>query len=183
MNVKLTREDGTDCWPNLRNKIQYKVGEIVQASNWKETSFYKEGLNFGEAATCLQWAQVAQNIQDWPARAFEVEPVGSVEEIKPGLKNAKGLRILRELDFPQLLSELANDKDWLVRLAVAKNPKTNQETLAKLAKNEESWTIREAVAENPNTDKETLSELCNDSRWYVKEGARINLEKRKKAKG
>ena len=47
-------------------------------------------------------------------------------------------------------------KNVVARAAVARNPNTPPEVLAKLAE-DEYWDIRQAVAENPNTPPEVLA--------------------------
>ena len=59
----------------------------------------------------------------------------------------------------ETLSDLAKNKNWKVRQAVADNPSTPTEILAVLAKDKD-WKVRQAVVWNPNIPSETLSLLA-----------------------
>jgi hypothetical protein len=48
------------------------------------------------------------------------------------------------------LKVLANDKDWVIRLAVANNPNTPPSSLETLAKDTSTYIRHAAVAKNPN---------------------------------
>jgi HEAT repeat protein len=52
--------------------------------------------------------------------------------------------------LPSSLEALANDKDWLVRSAVASNPNTPISSLITLVKDKNSL-VRIAITRNPNT--------------------------------
>jgi len=58
---------------------------------------------------------------------------------------------------PEVLAKLAKDKDEYVRAAVAKNPNTPRHILAKLAK--DPYSLLE-VAKNPNTPRHILAKLA-----------------------
>ena len=67
-----------------------------------------------------------------------------------------------------ILEKLSDDEDWLVRLAVAKNPSTPISILEKLS-DDEYWRVRNAVANNPNY---MLEKLIDD--WRVRESVAKN---------
>jgi len=60
-----------------------------------------------------------------------------------------------------------------VRKAVARNPNTPSNTLAKLAEDEYDGVLR-AVAENPNTPSDTLAKLAKDEYDGVRMAFRLN---------
>jgi len=72
---------------------------------------------------------------------------------------------------PEILAELAKDKDEFVRINVAGNPETPPEILVELAKDIDKY-VRIRVAYNPNTPPESLVELAKDEdeevRLYIK---------------
>lgn len=68
---------------------------------------------------------------------------------------------------------LADDKEGDVSTAVAKNLNTFFEILAKLA-NDEEQNVRKAVAENPNTPNDILDQLADDEDWSVREAVAEN---------
>lgn len=79
---------------------------------------------------------------------------------------------------PEVLARLADDIERLVRLWVAKNRNTPPEVLAKLA-GELDREMRWVVAENPNTPKETLAILAADPDKYVRTAAAYNPNRRR----
>jgi hypothetical protein len=62
---------------------------------------------------------------------------------------------------PQILSDLAKDKDWTVRAAVAANSKTPISSLSSLMHDRE-WTVRRACVSNPQADLSVLREDENN---------------------
>ncbi|ASY30178.1 LPD38 domain-containing protein [Taylorella equigenitalis] len=62
---------------------------------------------------------------------------------------------------PEVFDILADDEEWYVRKAVARNPNTSKETLEKLVNGNDS-DVKKAVAENPNIPLEMLKKLVND---------------------
>lgn len=61
----------------------------------------------------------------------------------------------------KMLEDLAREKNWQVRLEVAKNPNTPETILEYLARDSEFW-VRLEVAHNPNTPGRILEELVMD---------------------
>ena len=53
-----------------------------------------------------------------------------------------------------ILEKLSDDEDWLVRLAVAKNPSTPISILEKLSDDDKHEWVRKVIANNPNTPPE-----------------------------
>jgi len=164
LNVKFTRENATDCYSGT---IKHEVGTVITAPDWNPTRKCGNGLHFGEARVGIV------NVRKKPSKVFEVEPIGRVVEIEPGKKKAEKLRIIRELDLPQLLSELAKDGDEFVRQEVAGNPNTCKRTLLILAKDKNCY-VRNAVAENSNISKRMLSMLAKDRNEGVRLGVARN---------
>ena len=88
----------------------------------------------------------------------------------------------KSLNTPGKLKELAKNKDWKVRLALAESLKIKPdmpEELVKEAKkvaegllHDRGWAVRVALAQNsniePNFFKELAEELANDKDWRVK---------------
>lgn len=68
---------------------------------------------------------------------------------------------------PEMLEELAEDKDWEVRMEVAENPKTPVEVLMKLAE-DKNGNVRYELARNPNACVEILRKLADDKDWDVR---------------
>ena len=67
-----------------------------------------------------------------------------------------------------VLRRLANDRQaWLVRAAVAGNPKTPPDVLERLSK-DQAMPVRRAVAGNPKTPPEVLERLAKDLAWLVR---------------
>jgi 3-methyladenine DNA glycosylase AlkC len=78
---------------------------------------------------------------------------------------------------PEILDELAKDKQPYIRWSVAKNIHTPVKTLDRLANDEMSY-IKLAVAQNPNTSTETLERLAGDKDSEVRQLATANLNRR-----
>jgi hypothetical protein len=74
---------------------------------------------------------------------------------------------------PDDLAALANDHDWMIRIAVARNNNTPPEALKKLAQDMET-SVRKHVAGNPFTPVDTLDELANDRDFMVRGDASRN---------
>ena len=74
---------------------------------------------------------------------------------------------------PEILEELAENKDSYVRSAVARNPNTPPEALKKLAEDENEY-IRGRIAENPSTPAEAFMKLAEDEDWSVKGAVAMN---------
>ena len=68
---------------------------------------------------------------------------------------------------PEMLEELAEDKDWEVRYGVAENPNTPAEVLMKLADDKDE-NVRYELARNPKTRVEILRKLADDKDWDVR---------------
>ena len=81
--------------------------------------------------------------------------------------------IAEETSLKEALSVLAEDKNFIVRRAVAENYNTPAEILAKLAE-DEFPDIRIAVAENANTSIETLTKLAEDVFHAVRQEVAYN---------
>ena len=78
----------------------------------------------------------------------------------------------RRTSDPNVLENLASDKDYNVRAAVAFNENTPNRILEKLAEDEEDF-VRETVASNENTSNDALEKLADDISWRV----RLNVAK------
>ena len=74
---------------------------------------------------------------------------------------------------PEILTLLAQDKDWGVRCGVAENPNTPPKTLTILARDKVAY-VRRYVAQNPNTPPESLEILVQDKDWNVRQSAQQN---------
>ena len=72
-----------------------------------------------------------------------------------------------------MLTELAKDSYWCVRVSVAENPSTPVDVLTELAKDRD-WYIRSYAAGNPNTPVDVLTELAKDSDCDVRRYAAGN---------
>ena len=70
---------------------------------------------------------------------------------------------------PEILARLANDENPGVRYGVAYNTNTSPKTLTHLA-NDDDYSVRRGVALNINTSPETLERLANDGDSYVRSG-------------
>lgn len=77
----------------------------------------------------------------------------------------------RKMNMKNVLNEPVE-----IRLARAKNPATDQETLTILSK-DSFWFVRDFVASNPNTPEEILVELSKDSDFRIQAEANRNLNK------
>jgi hypothetical protein len=62
---------------------------------------------------------------------------------------------------PLILQTMSRDENYTVRSIVAQNRATPSEVLAELSKDKE-FVVRYYVASNPNTPKEILNQLTND---------------------
>jgi hypothetical protein len=78
---------------------------------------------------------------------------------------------------PELLSQLANDTNKIVRLNVVTNKKTPPQVLAQLA-NDEYNQVRYRVSENPKTPIDALNQLLNDPESDIRSAARYILRNR-----
>lgn len=73
-----------------------------------------------------------------------------------------------------LIYELSQHPDFVIRAGIAKNDKTPTDVLVTLAK-DSNWVVRRSVAENFNTPKTLLTEMLKDKNPYVAEAARSTL--------
>ena len=154
---KLTREDGTDCFSG---KIKFEVGKTTKAPNWDSEPYCGGGIHFGDARTSLM------NTSD-PRRAFLIEPVGEIIELQPGKFKAREIKVIKEINLPELLTRLSNDKDLDVRCAVAVNPKTPIAVITEFTKDKSSL-IRFWVVGNPNISIHVLNELAKNKSASVR---------------
>jgi 3-methyladenine DNA glycosylase AlkC len=69
---------------------------------------------------------------------------------------------------PEILEQLATDKDYWIRGWVAENPNTPQKTLELLA-TDEDWYVRAGAAINSNITPETLQQLATDRSCFVRD--------------
>lgn len=69
--------------------------------------------------------------------------------------------------LPHLLEQLATDKKWQLRAAVATNPNTSESLLQLLAK-DKTVEVRCGVVQNPNTSEKLLKQLLSDREWKVR---------------
>ncbi|HEY9607791.1 hypothetical protein [Allocoleopsis sp.] len=69
--------------------------------------------------------------------------------------------------LPHLLEQLATDKKWEFRAAVATNPNTPESLLQLLAK-DKTVEVRCGVVQNPNTSEKLLKQLLSDREWKVR---------------
>lgn len=164
MEVKLTQEDGTDCYSGT---IKFVPGQISEAPDWEETRKCGKGLHFGTPNVCLIGVALSDAAISVPTRAFEVQPMGKVIELEPGKKKAKQLLTVRELDFRKILAELALDPNSEVRREVARNPKAYSKTLTILSEDPDRK-VRREVAGNTNTRSEVLEWLSRDTDCCVR---------------
>jgi len=74
---------------------------------------------------------------------------------------------------PEELEKLATDKEWTVRMGIAKNKNTPVSVLEKLAVDEEV-VVRSTVAENENTPVSLLGKLAVDKESSVRQGVAGN---------
>ena len=155
--VKFTREDGNDFYTGT---IEHVPGKTITAPDFNPEPCRGGGLHFGTPEAVIRGVPI-------PGKVFEVEPVGKVIEIEPGIKKAQTLRVIRELDFPRLLSELANNQSSYVRQEAAWNPNTPEKILSGLAEDGDWW-VRRAVAGNPSISEKILSELANNHSSFVR---------------
>ncbi|MGI4848946.1 MAG: hypothetical protein ACRYGK_12525 [Janthinobacterium lividum] len=66
-----------------------------------------------------------------------------------------------------ILSKLADDREWAVRMSVAGNPESNEALQRKLAR-DAHWLVRAAAAFNSVTDPSTLTQLTGDPSSHVR---------------
>lgn len=161
----MTREDGTDCYSGT---IKFEVGKISEAPDWNETRKCGNGLHFGAPNVCLTGIALSDAAITVPTRAFEVQPIDKeVIELEPGKKKARKLLVVRELNFPEILAELALDPSSEVKRAVARNSKAYSKTLTILSEDSDHH-VRREVAGNTNTRSEVLEWLSRDTDCCVR---------------
>jgi len=68
---------------------------------------------------------------------------------------------------PEILEQLATDKEYWIRYCVASNPNIPQKSLELLATDEGHY-VRHLVATNPNTPQKALQQLATDEKSYVR---------------
>ena len=78
-----------------------------------------------------------------------------------------------------ILKNLAEDKEVCVRAAVAGNPSTSSSLLKKLA-NDQRSIVRASLITHSKTSTSILKKLLGDKREYVQKAAKSELSKRKK---
>jgi hypothetical protein len=76
---------------------------------------------------------------------------------------------------PAELTELASDKDWVIRSYIARNPSASRETLIKLTSDKDFY-VRSSIAANPSTTREILEILLLDP-WIHDDVIKILVEK------
>ena len=74
---------------------------------------------------------------------------------------------------PDILKELAEDRDYGVKANVAGNENTPGEVLSGLSKSDE-WVTRSNVAANPSAPPEALKRLATDPLWPVRRNVAAN---------
>jgi len=79
-----------------------------------------------------------------------------------------------ETTSSEMLDTLHNDKSWVIRREIGRNPNTSTETLEKMW-NDESFLVREAIASNYNTSISILKELMKDEFGRIKTNAKKTL--------
>ena len=72
-----------------------------------------------------------------------------------------------------VLIDLANGSDSIVKMTVAENPNTPIDILEMLSSDEDEI-VRWGVTQNPNVSVELLQKLGNDENWEVVEGVAMN---------
>ena len=80
----------------------------------------------------------------------------------------------------KVLDFLSNDKERVVREAVARNENTQEEVLIKLSSDSSSY-VRENVAANENTPIEIVKKLQKDKNSAVKSAANWNLKRKQES--
>ncbi len=79
---------------------------------------------------------------------------------------------------PDVLAKLAKDRWWSVRMAVAGNPNTPWDTFLTLARDRENPSVRHAVANSPRIPVDLLEEMALDANAYVRDGVAGNPKAR-----
>lgn len=159
--VSLTREDGKDC---SFGETPYAVGNVVSTTHWYEGGDIEltRGLCFGspEKMVCIYY--------DWPpARAFEVTPAKDSRTTAYGLNKAQSLRIIREIDFSEMILRVVqNKKEWSMydRMTFFKIRNIPIEAMKILARNKSFYT-RADVASHPSRYPEVERILTKDEDW------------------
>jgi 3-methyladenine DNA glycosylase AlkC len=150
----------------------YQFSENSEHKIDGEPILCKQGFHFcTDMADCFNYYPFDKDII-----LCEVEALGQTIADTDDAKHATNhIKILNRVNmtFDEILNECSNNKDWIIRRAVAKNTNTSIELLIKLS-DDKNGHVRKLVAENPNTSSDTLDKLSDDDDAYVRHSAARN---------
>ena len=188
----------------LATRYEKYDDDLEEAWNdWKENSAYPKRIAFKNGKLfAFSAGKYKQHVEWWDRNDkshYDIPESNAVDDVEFLKKYGKINLAESNNASPEIIEELAENEDMIVRRAVAENPKTpvkllrkltgdrdmvmrrnvalNTSTpvdiLMKLAEDEEKW-VRIAVARNPNTPAEILRKLTEDEYEQVRWGVASN---------
>ena len=132
---------------------------------WKENSAYPKRIAFKNGKLFAFSAGYEKQHVEWWDRNdkshYNIPESNAVDNIEFLKKHGKLNLLDSNNASPEMIEELAKDKDWVVRYGVAKNPNTPVDILRKLAEDVD-YGVKLEVARNPNTPIEAFMKLAGD---------------------
>lgn len=149
-----------------------KGHELDEAWNyWKHYSAYPKRIAFKNGKLLAFSAGSEKQLVEWWDKNDEshdtIPGTNAVDDLEFLKKYGKFNLLNSQNTSPEMLEELAGDKDWEVRYGVAYNPNTSVEVLMKLAEDKDE-NVRYELARNPSTRVEILGKLADDKDWDVR---------------
>ena len=151
--------------------------------HWKKNSAYPKRIAFKNGKLfAFSAGKLKQHVEWWDRddeSHYDIPESNAVDDIEFLKKYGKINLLENNNASPEIIDELAEDEDWLVRYGVARNPNTPIEVIMKLAEDEDA-NVRYGVARNPNTPVEVIMKLTEDEdvnvRYGVADNPRISAE-------
>ena len=150
---------------------------------WKGNSAYPKRIAFKNGKLfAFSAGKKKQHVEWWDRNDkshYDIPESNAVDDIEFLKKHGKINLLENNNASPEIIDELAEDRDWHVRYGVARNPNTPVEVIMKLAEDEDA-NVRYGVARNPNTPVEVIMKLTEDEdvnvRYGVADNPRISAE-------
>ena len=139
---------------------------------WKENSAYPKRIAFkNDKLFAFSAGKLKQHVEWWDRdddSHYDIPESNAVDDIEFLKKHGKINLLENNNASPEIIDELAEDRDWHVRYGVARNPNTPVEVIMKLAEDEDA-NVRYGVADNPRISAEVLRKLAEDEDEWVRQ--------------
>ena len=156
----------------LATRYEKYDDDLEEAWNyWKENSAYPKRIAFKNGKLlAFSAGKKKQHVEWWDRNDkshYDIPESNAVDDVE-FLKKYGKLNLLENNASPEIIEELAEDKDKYLREEVAKHPNTPADILRKLAE-DEGVDVRYEVVRNPNTPVDILIKLAEDVYGGVRE--------------